>query len=83
MFEEIVGRETAQKLTFREQNGMYAIGLDGDEITFSEARDVARLIFGNPANRDEKTEILAEGKLREALEAIFPIPRPEYGLNYV
>ncbi len=83
MFEEIVGRETAQKLIFREQGGSYSIGLDSDEMTLNDAHDAARLIFGNTPDRDERTEISAQGKLRETLEAIFPIPRPVYGLNYI
>lgn len=83
VFEEMVGRETAQKLTFQERDGLYAIGLDGDEMVLDDAHDVARLIFGNPAGRDERTEISAQSKLHEALEAIFSIPRPEYGLSYI
>ena len=83
MFEEIVGRETAQKLTFQERNGSYIIGLDGDEMVLENAHDAARLIFGNPPDRDERTEIIAQGKLRAVLEAIFPIPRPEYGMSYI
>jgi hypothetical protein len=83
MFEEIVGRETAQKLIFREQNGLYSIGLDDDEVTLNDAHDAARLIFGNPAGRDERTEVPAQGRLREVLKAIFPIPRPEYGLSFI
>ena len=83
MFEEIVGRETARRLTFWEQSGLYGISLDGDEVILDDAHDVARLIFGNPAGRDEHTEISAPGKLRDVLEAIFPIPRPEYGLSFI
>ena len=83
MFEEIVGRKTAQKLTFQEQNGSYIIGLNGDEMALGSAHDAARLIFGNPPDRDERTEIAAQGELRQVLEAIFPIPRPEYGLNFI
>ena len=83
MFEEIVGRETARRLTFQERGGLYTIGLDGDEMVLDDAHDVARLIFGNPADRDERTEISAQGKLREVLESIFPIPRPEYGLSFI
>jgi GNAT superfamily N-acetyltransferase len=83
MFEEIVGRETAQKLMFWEQGGLYGISLDGDEVVLDDGHDVARLIFGNPAGRDERTEISAPGELRDVLEAIFPIPRPEYGLSYI
>jgi len=83
MFEEIVGRETTQKLTFQERNGSYIIGLDGDEMVLENAHDAARLIFGNPPDRDELTEITAQGELRQVLEAIFPISRPEYGLNFI
>lgn len=83
MFEEIIGREIARKLTFREQDGSYSIGLDGDELILKDAHDAARLIFGNPPDRDERTEISAQGELRDVLEAIFPVPRPEYGLSYI
>ena len=83
MFEEIVGRETAQELTFEERDGLYAIRLRDDEMVLDDAHDVARLIFGSPADRDERTEISAQGRLREVLEAIFPIPRSEYGLSFI
>ncbi|MFC1715254.1 GNAT family N-acetyltransferase [Candidatus Poribacteria bacterium] len=83
MFEEIVGRETVHKLTFQERNGSYIIGLDGDELVLDNAHDAARLIFGDPPDRDERTEISVQGELGEVLEAIFPIPRPEYGLSYI
>lgn len=83
MFEEIVGRETAQKLTFQEKDGSCIITLGDDSIVFDDAHDVARLVFGNPPDRDEKTEIPAQGKLGEVLKSIFPIPRPEYGLSYI
>ncbi len=83
MFEEIVGREIAHKLTFQERDGSYIIGLDGDEIVLDNAHDAARLIFGDPPDRDERTEIPIQGKLGEALKAIFPIPRPELGLSYI
>jgi len=83
MFEEIVGCETAQELTFDERDGLYAIGLHDDEMVLDDAHDVARLIFGNPADRDERTQISAQGRLREVLEAIFPVPRPEYGLSFI
>lgn len=83
IFEEIVGTTTAQSLTFNERNGLYIFGMDGDEMAFDDIHDVARLIFGNPPDRDERTELSCQGKLREVLEAIFPIPRPEYGLSYI
>lgn len=83
MFEEIVGRETAQELAFEERDGLYAIQLRDHEMVLDDAHDVARLIFGNPAGCDERTEISAQGKLRDVLEAIFPIPRPEYGLSFI
>jgi len=83
VFEEIVGCMTARKLTFQEQDGLYKIGLDSDEIVLDDAQDAARLIFGDPAGRDERTEISAQGELRDVIEAIFPIPRPEYGLSFI
>ena len=83
MFQEIVGWKTAQKLTFQEQSGSYIISLGDDRMALDNAHDAARLIFGNPPDRDERTEISAQGELREALGAIFPIPRPEYGLSYI
>ena len=83
MFQEIVGWKTAQKLTFQEQSGSYIISLGDDRMVLDDAHDAARLIFGNPPDRDERTEISAQGELREVLEAIFPIPRPEYGLSYI
>ena len=83
MFEEIVGRETARKLKFDEKNGQYYIGLDDDKMVLDDAHDLVRLIFGDPADRDEHTEISAQGELRDVLEAIFPIPRPAYGLSYI
>jgi len=83
MFEEIIGSDLADKLTFQMRNGSYIVGLDGQEVVIDNANDVARLVFGNPAGRDEKTVINAEGQLCKVLEAIFPVPRPEYGLSYI
>jgi hypothetical protein len=83
MFEEIVGRDVTQRLTFQERDDLYVIGLDDHEAVFDNIHHIARLIFGNPADRDEYTEINAEGELREVLDAIFPIPRPEYGLSFI
>ena len=83
MFEECVGRRTAGRLNFQERDGGYVISLDSDEVVFDDVHDVARLIFGNPAGHDERTEITAQGALRDVLEIIFPVPRPEYGLNYI
>ncbi len=83
MFEEIVGSETAQKLEFRERDGSYAISLGEDEVVIGDAHDAARLIFGDPADRDERTDIPARGRLSEVLKAMFPVPRPEYGLSYI
>lgn len=83
MFEEVVGRRTVQKLTFDQQDGLYYVRLGDDEMALDDAHDVARLIFGNPGDRDERTEITAQGELHEVLEAIFPIPRPAYGLSYI
>lgn len=83
LFEEIIGAKIAQKLKFEEQDGLYRISLDNDEMVMNNPHDVARLIFGNPTGRDERTEITADGELREVLRAIFPIPRPEYGLSYI
>jgi hypothetical protein len=83
MFQEILGSKTAGKLNFQDQNGAYTISLDDNKIEFDDARHIARLIFGNPAGRDERTEINAQGQLLDVLESIFPIPRPEYGLSFI
>lgn len=83
MFEETVGSETAQKMEFRERDGLYVISLGEDEVVIGDAHDAARLIFGDPPDRDERTEIAAQSRLSEVLDAIFPVPRPEYGLSYI
>ena len=83
LFEELVGQEIAQELVFEEQDGVYSVSLHDDRIVFDSSHDVARLIFGNPAGQDEQTEIPRQGKLSAILETIFPVSRPEYGLNYI
>jgi hypothetical protein len=72
-----------QNLKFSERDETYAFRLDGEEAVYNDAHDVARLIFGDPPGIEKPTEIPAEGKLRDVLKAIFPIPRPEYGLSYI
>jgi hypothetical protein len=83
LFEEIIGTPTAQRLSFTERDGSYVIGLDGDEAVFNDAHDIARLIFGDPPGLEQPTKIPADGKLLEVIKAIFPVPRPEYGLSYI
>jgi hypothetical protein len=83
LFEEKVGTSVANSLNFTERDGKYVIGLDGDEMVISDPHDLARIIFGDPPNLETPTEISAKGELREVIEAIFPIPRPEYGLSYI
>lgn len=83
LFEEIVGRKVARSLNFSEKDGAYYISLDDNQVVINDSHDIARLIFGNPPDRNEHTEIKAPGKLGEVLESIFPIPRPEYGLSYI
>jgi hypothetical protein len=83
LFEEIIGTPTAQKLSFTERDGSCVIGFDGDEAVFNDAHDVARLIFGDPPGLEQPTNIPADGKLLDVIKAIFPVPRPEYGLSYI
>jgi hypothetical protein len=83
LFEEKVGIPIVQNLKFSERDETYAFRLDGEEAVYNDAHDVARLIFGDPPGIEKPTEIPAEGKLRDVLKAIFPIPRPEYGLSYI
>ncbi|MEK7397356.1 MAG: GNAT family N-acetyltransferase [Candidatus Poribacteria bacterium] len=83
LFEEKVGVPVVQNLRFSERDETYAFRLDGEEAVYSDAHDVARLIFGDPPGIEKPTEIPAEGRLRDVLKAIFPIPRPEYGLSYI
>jgi len=83
LFEEKIGSQIANALTFSERDGKYVIGLDGDEMTIDDPHDLARIIFGDPPGLETPTKIEAEGKLLEAVKAIFPIPRPEYGLSYI
>ncbi len=83
LFEEIVGNYIIKKLKFKEENGSYIIRLDDEEVKINNMHDLARLIFGKPLDKNISTELTKEGKLKEILETIFPIPRPEYGLSYI
>ncbi|HGJ66657.1 TPA: GNAT family N-acetyltransferase [bacterium] len=83
LFEEKIGSHIANVLTFSERDGNYVIGLDGDEAIISDPHDLARIIFGDPPILEAPTKIPAEGKLLDVIKAIFPIPRPEYGLSYI
>jgi len=83
LFEEIVGTSTARNLSFTERDGSCVIGFGGNEAVFSDAHDVARLIFGDPPGLEKPTNIPTQGKLLDIIKAIFPIPRPEYGLSYI
>jgi len=83
LFEEIVSTSTAQALSFLERDGSYVIGFDGDEVVFNDAHDIVRVIFGDPPGLEQPTNIPAQGKLLDLIKAIFPVPRPEYGLSYI
>ncbi len=83
LFEEIVGSDIAKRLKFIEIRGSYMISLDDEEIKINDIHDLARLIFGKPLDKNISTELTIKGELKNILESIFPIPRPEYGLNYI
>ncbi|MDQ1326978.1 MAG: family N-acetyltransferase [Candidatus Poribacteria bacterium] len=83
LFEEIIGISSAQALSFVERDGSYVIGFDGNEVVFNDAHDIVRVIFGDPPGLEQPTKIPADGKLLDLIKAIFPVPRPEYGLSYI
>jgi hypothetical protein len=83
LFEELIGTSTAQALSFSERDGSCVIGFDGDEVVFDDAHDIVRVIFGDPPGLEKPTNIPAQGKLLDVIKAIFPVPRPEYGLSYI
>lgn len=83
LFEEIIGTNIARKLRFREEEGTYIIGLDNDEMKINDIHDLARLIFGKPLDKNDSTELTVKSELNNIIKSIFPIPRPEYGLNYI
>lgn len=83
LFEEKVGTSTANSIKFSERDGKYVIGFDGKEAIISDPHDLARIIFGDPPGLETPTNIPVEGKLLDVIKAIFPIPRPEYGLSYI
>lgn len=83
LFEEIVGSDTIKRLKFNVIEGSYVISLGDEKIKINDMHDLARLIFGKPLEKDISTELALKGELKDILESIFPIPRPEYGLNYI
>ncbi|MGQ9608196.1 MAG: GNAT family N-acetyltransferase [bacterium] len=83
LFEEIVGSDIIKRLKFKGITGTYTISLDNEEIKISDAHDIARLIFGKPLDKNITTELAMGGELKNILSKIFPISRPEYGLNYI
>ncbi|HIE52027.1 MAG TPA: GNAT family N-acetyltransferase [Armatimonadetes bacterium] len=88
LFAERAGEQVATRLIAEEREGTWRLALDGEEIRLTHWPDLARLVFG-PAPGEEEVLLslpACEGeksKLSQVLRTIFPLPRPEYGLNYV
>lgn len=83
LFEEIVGNKVTKRLKFKEKEGFYIISLDNDEMKINDKHDLASLIFGKPLGENGFTELTLKSELNNVINLLFPIPRPEYGLNYI
>lgn len=83
LFEEILGSDIIKRLRFCEKEGSHIISLGNEEAEINDLHDLARLIFGKPLDKNISVELALKGELKHILESIFPIPRPEYGLNYI
>lgn len=82
LFEERVGKLVADRLSFEAQDGAYRIAFGEEEWILNDVHDVARLIFGSPPGSESPSPTIPES-FGEVMDAIFPIPRPEYGLSYI
>ncbi len=76
---ELLGPSDAARLGFWQRDGGYGFRF-GDEEMVTDRDTTTRLLFGT-VDRAEPNP--ASGALREALDAILPIPTLWYGLNYV
>jgi hypothetical protein len=72
-------KEAAERITFSQSGGSAQIIL-GSEALSLEGQEIAELVFGTTEERGWASD---RPNLREALQRIFPLPGPRYGLNFI
>jgi len=77
-FRERIGKE-ADKMKFEERDGKYLVLLGEEEFVMEDRRSMTWTILSRPGGY----KIEGEGKLRNYLRKILPIPFIWYGINYI
>jgi hypothetical protein len=81
LMEERAGTDAAEKLSFRDYNGAFVFAYDGETVVRTDRGGAAQFIWGT--REPLEWQWASEGKGREVLQAIFPIPALVYGFSYV
>jgi hypothetical protein len=82
LFRERLGPERFKQLRLS-AGGVTTIGYGAEELALEDMTAFTRLVLDHPARRHElQLGLSAESELRRVLEALFPLPVVNYGLNY-
>lgn len=82
LFRERLGSERFRQLRFS-VDGAVTIGYGTEEVVLDDMTAFTRLVLEHPARRHElQLRLSAESGLRGVLDALFPLPVVNYGLNY-
>lgn len=81
LMEERVGTAEANRLSFREYNGTFVFAYDGDTVISTTRGGVAQVVWGTREERE--WQWANEGRGKEVLSWVFPVPALWYGFSYV
>jgi hypothetical protein len=82
LFRERLGEQVFEQLRFS-ADGAVTFGCGAEELALEDMAAFTRLAFEHPARRHElRLGLDARSELRHVLEALFPLPLVNYGLNY-
>lgn len=81
LIEERVGTVEADKFSFRQYNGKCVFAYEGETIVATDRGGAAQFVWGT--RETQEWQWASEGKGKEILQAVFPIPALVYGFSYV
>jgi len=81
LMEERAGALEASRLSFREYNGTFVFAYDGDTFIATSRGGAAQVVWGTYEKHE--WQWMREGRGKDVLSRIFPIPALWYGFSYV
>ncbi|MCS6862184.1 MAG: GNAT family N-acetyltransferase [Abditibacteriales bacterium] len=81
LMEERVGTAEARRLSFRDYNGTFVFAYDGETVISTTRGGAAQVVWGTWEERE--WQWAKEGRGKEVLSRVFPIPALWYGFSYV